>query len=209
MTLAYNIANDPELRKAFKMGGVRFTLRMLSNFDTVDARHLKARLASENPVPEITAEAKHLVSREGTLTPYKQVDPVRIKAELEMLLTPQVGASDIRTWVRENFDVLDEYSTSRLNWLWDFSWSYFIHPGRFGNKEFLIYGALRGNPPTSGSRNIPYQSALNNLRKNRRDRRDRRIYKLAKAGDWGSLVEMGFTVEVAQHAIEKVARGSG
>ncbi len=208
MTLAYNIANDPELRKAFKMGGIRITLRMLSKFDTVDARHLKSRLASENPVPDITKRAEEVLSQEGTLIPYSKVDPERIKAELEMLLNPQVSAADIRSWVRENYDELDRLTTLRLNWLWDFSWSYFIHPGRFGSQEFLIYGALRGNPPRH-NKNIPYQSALNNLRKNRRDRQERKIYRFAKQGDIVGLVEMGFSLEVAQQAVDKVARGSG
>ncbi|KKN75301.1 hypothetical protein LCGC14_0381530 [marine sediment metagenome] len=208
MTLAYNIANDPELRKAFKIGGVRLTLKMLSKFDTVDARHLKRRLASEDPLTEITAGARHLVSREGTLTPYTKVNPVRIKAELEMLLSPQVRPTDVRSWVRENMNELDKLSTLRLDWLWDFSWCYFIHPAKFGKKEFLVYGALRGIPPAP-AKNIPYQSALNNLRKNRRDRRDRKLYKLARDGDEEGLMEMGFTSLVAQQAIDKVARGSG
>jgi hypothetical protein len=206
VTLAYNIANDPELRKAFKIGGVRLTLKMLSKFDTVDARHLKRRLASEDPLTEITAGARHLVSREGTLTPYTKVNPVRIKAELEMLLSPQVRPADVRSWVRENMDKLDKLSTPRLDWLWDFSWSYFIHPTKFGKKEFLVYGALRGNPPVP-AKNIPYQSALNNLRKNRRDRRDRKIYRFAKEGNLEGLVEMGFTIKISQQAIDKVLRG--
>jgi len=119
MTLAYNIANDPELRKAFKMGGVRLTLRTLSKFDTVDARHLKVRLRDENPVPDITKRAEGVLSQEGTLIPYNKIDPDRIKAELEMLLNPQVSAADIKS---ERFIVLQS-KVILGDWLrWVFPW---------------------------------------------------------------------------------------
>ncbi|KKL57125.1 hypothetical protein LCGC14_2238490, partial [marine sediment metagenome] len=38
---------------------------------------------------------------------------------------------------------------------------------------------------------------------------ERKIYRFAKQGDIGGLVEMGFSLEVAQQAVDKVMRGSG
>lgn len=208
MSSLADIANDPELRKQLKMGGVRLTAKMMAQFNTEDANLLNRRLEGGNPTKDLERKAEILLKQEGTLTPYSQIDPVRIRAELEMIINPEVRASDVRAWVRECREELEKLSTLRLNWLWDFSWCYFMHPKSFLSREFLIYGAIRGNPPVP-SKNIPYQSALNYLRKTRKQKRDRKIYSLSKQGDLEGLMEMGFTREVAQHAITKVARVSG
>lgn len=208
MLSAEQLLNDPKLRKDLKMGSMRMLVKTLSKYDTEDAKHLSRRLEQSNPVDEIMQQAQVLLKKEGTLTPYKKVNPDRIKSELEIILEPQVSPSDIRYWVNTNRELFKDISLFRLDWLWDFSWAYFMRPNAFGKRSFLVYGAIRGLPPED-IRNVPYQSALNYVRKTRKQTRDRKIFTMAREGNLEGLVEMGFTEEVAKHAIRKVSTVSG
>jgi hypothetical protein len=124
-----------------------------------------------------------------------------------MLSDIQVLRGDIVSWARECGEYLKTLSFRRLDWLWDFSWSYILWSSEaFEDKDILVYGAIRGNPPIP-SKNIPYQSAINWERKRRMRNQIKDIYKLAKEGKLQDLVSTGLTPQQAQLAIDKVVSG--
>lgn len=199
---------DPELIRLRQFEGMKKQVERIRNAGTEVSNHLVKRLDGGNPIKELWEDAEEILKQEGTRTPYKQVNPLRIKRELEMVLDPQVSEADIRFWVREEQEFFEAFTWSRLYWMWDFSWCYFLKSRYFKERDFLLYGAIRGEPPDR-SRNMVFQAGLTYELKKRRQKRDRKILTLAKQKDLKGLMELGFTESVAKHAISKVDRVSG
>ncbi|KKN33702.1 hypothetical protein LCGC14_0801080 [marine sediment metagenome] len=187
---------------------LRSSVGLLSRYSTPDARRLVRKL--EDPgIRGLMHKANALIKMEGTLIEYRSVDPVRVRQELEVLLDIQVRREDVLFWISESGSAIEEvYSLSRLDWLWDFSWSYLLgRPRLFRPRHLLVYGAIRG-VAFDGMKNVPLQAALNKVRKSRLRKKDRSIFRSAKDGDIEALVELGLTAEQAELAVVKVAGAS-
>jgi len=186
---------------------LRGSVRLLQEFDTSDSKRLVAKLEDAG-IPGLVRSASRLLESEGTLIMYRDVDLVEVRKDLDILLEIQVLRTDILSWVSENREVLRRtFSPERLDWLWDFSWSYILWGPEYFEPALLeLYGAIRGNKP-EGLKNIPYQAVLNRIRKEEIRRRQRQLFQAAKKGDIAFLEGFGLNRIQAEAAIRKVQEG--
>lgn len=187
---------------------LRSSVGLLSRYDTPDSRRLVVKL-DDPGLRRLMHSASALIKAEGTLASYSSVSPASVRRDLEVLLDIQVRREDVLFWISESGDVIEQvYSLPRLDWLWDFSWSYLLgRPRRFKARHLVVYGAIRG-AVFDGMKNVPLQAALNKVRKSRLRKKDRAIYRSARDGNIEALVELGLTAEQAELAVVKVAGAS-
>ncbi len=187
---------------------LRMVVQGLKVHDTPDVRRLLAKLQKPGQ-KQLFRDAEILIGSEGLLTEYEHVDVASVGRDLRQLLDIQVGREDILSWARDyRAEILRTYTPARLDWLWDFSWSYSLWGGsRFKARHVLVYGAVRGCVP-SDMHNVPFQAALNSVRKGLIRKRERSIFISSRRGDLKGLIVLGLSEEQARKAIEKVVRAS-
>jgi len=187
---------------------LRSSVGLLGRYDTPDSRRLMSKL-DDPGIRRLMHSARALIKAEGTLASYGDISPTRVRRDLEVLLDIQVRREDVLFWLSESGDVIEKvYSFPRLDWLWDFSWSYLLGRSRsFKARHLVVYGAIRG-AAFDGMKNVPLQAALNKVRKSRLRKKDRAIFRSARNGDIEALVELGLTSEQAELAVVKVAGAS-
>lgn len=79
--------------------------------------------------------------------------------------------------------LVESYTFSRLDWTWDFMWSFHLWPrSKFSSNSLRLYGLIRGPRPRSLHDN-PFQLVLNVERKRRIRKWERRIARAAIKGD--------------------------
>lgn len=187
---------------------LRLSIKRLELYSTNDARRLVSKLRYPD-IKQLMTKAEDLITTEGTLISYSEVDTALVRRDLDALLDIQVMRQDIASWARDFRSTLEsKYTFSRLDWLWDFSWSYLVWGhNTFKDRYLLIYGAILGRKPQlMGS--VPLQAALNYTRKRLVREHEREIYRAAKSGDIDTLRTFGLTKDQAQNAVSKVARAS-
>lgn len=177
----------------------------MQQHDTPDTRRLGLKLKSPE-LKLLASKAEQLLRVESLRTPYVQVNVKEIRADLEQLLDVEVTRDDITSYARSRRAwVLDQFSFDRLDWLWDFTWSYVLWPAdKFKPAHMQLYGGIRGPKPADLHR-VPYQAVLTWVRKDIIKERRKSIWYAAKRGDLEKLLELGLTLELAQQAVTKAA----
>lgn len=184
---------------------IRASVKALEVHDTPDVRRLLQKLRGPD-FDTLFRQGERLVEIEGTLTPFKDVKVKDALNDLQLLIVSQLTRADVRSWLTDNRSTL-KYDIARLDWLWEFSWSFLLW-GTDDEDDLTLYAAIRG-PKPKDMKNVPFQGVLNGLRKDMLKARDRALYNAAKVGDVQTLVSMGLTTEEAILAMDKVARVSG
>lgn len=187
---------------------LRASIASLKNHTTSDARRLTAKL-NRSDVEAVTDRARVLIETEGTFLDYSEVNAKATQQDLELLLDIQVTRQDIISWASDHRSLIEsQYSTERLDWLWDFSWTHQLWgPKHFKRQHYLVYGAVLGNKPENLHR-VPFQAVLNRVRKDAIKRREKELYRACRDGDRETLTRLGFSEEQMDKAIAIVKRAS-
>ncbi len=157
--------------------------RMSALHHTPDMRRLSAKLLDPN-IKGIYEQGVSLVGKEGL--DEKLFSGINLK-EVKVDLGKDIIAYDYeaRKIMVEDVEesLLECISFDRLDWTWDFMWSYHLWPvSKFSDDCLRLYGLIRG-PRPRGLHARPFQYVLNYERKRRIRKWETKISRAAIRGD--------------------------
>lgn len=141
--------------------------RLSALHDTPHMRRLVEKLEDAG-LEGIYNEGVELARAEGLDTSgFEEVDLMWVKVDLGK--NGEEFDYQARKTMIEDVEesLLGSISFYRLDWTWDFAWSYYLWPAsKFNDNILKLYGLVRGDRPR-GLHQRPYQFVLNHERKKR------------------------------------------
>lgn len=174
--------------------------RMAASHSTPDMIRLNAKL-KDPEVERLYNEGLELVTEEGLDEALFQT--VNLSEVYKDLAKEVFGLTyeDIKLAVEDvDESLLEDYSFVRLDWTWDFMWSFHLWPrSKFSTNSLRLYGLVRGPSPRSLHDN-PLQLVLNVERKRRIRRWERRVARAAINGDFDEVRTLNAQPEAISRA---------
>jgi len=170
--------------------------RMSAMHDTPDMRRLSAKL-DDPEIERIYNEGVELCGLEGLdESQFLLVDLKEVKVDLgKDIIAYDYEARKIMVEDVEE-SLLECISFARLDWTWDFMWSYHLWPvSKFADDCLRLYGLIRG-PRPRGLHARPFQYVLNYERKRRIRKWETKISRAAIRGDDIQVKELSKCPEV-------------
>ncbi len=157
--------------------------RMAASHNTPDMIRLNAKL-KDPEVERLYNEGLELVEEEGIdQSLFREIDLEEVYKDLGKEVFG-LDYEDIKLAVEDvDESLVEDYTFDRLDWTWDFMWSFHLWPrSKFNPNSLRLYGLIRGPRPKSLHDN-PFQLVLNVERKKRIRKWERRIARAAIRGD--------------------------
>jgi hypothetical protein len=167
----------------------RYAVKRLSLYDTPDSRRLAYKLQcfDMGRILERSYEIGGFVKdRTASVSRYELLDTKRDLA-WDLYTVDSKGVRELRQDVETT---LSEYEFKRLDWLWDFAWTYWLNKREKTTTRALeIYTLVRGPIPvaissfTGERRGVSFQLVLSAERKRRLRKWERAYYSAWKKQD--------------------------